>query len=74
MQVRGAGLRQIRSGILFVVGLGGIGYETIVEHTERPTLLLLFAAMIGLPAFLRLDERRNNNNHKDPGHTQAGKD
>lgn len=66
VQRNGAGLRQVRSGVLFVVGLVGIGYETIVEHTERPTLLLLFAAMIGLPAFLRLDERRNNN-HKDPG-------
>lgn len=41
-----------RSGILFITGLLGIGHETLLEHSERPTLLVLFAAMIGLPAFL----------------------
>lgn len=31
----------------------GVAYETLGEGAERPTLLLLFAAMMGLPAFLR---------------------
>lgn len=44
---------QIRDVILFFAGLAGIAYETIVEHVDRPQLLLLFAAMVGLPAFLR---------------------
>ena len=59
MAITGSTLRAIRSGVLFVVGIAGIAYETLVEHIERPTLLILFAAMIGLPAFLGLDERRN---------------
>jgi hypothetical protein len=42
------------------VGLVGIAHETFFTHEDRPTLLILFAAMIGLPAFLRLDERRSD--------------
>lgn len=44
---------------LFVAGLAGVAHETLAAHAERPTLLLLFAAMLGLPAFLRADEKRN---------------
>lgn len=32
-------------------------YETLFTNVDRPTLLLLFAAMMGLPAFLRSDEK-----------------
>lgn len=46
-----------RDGALFLCGLVGIGYETAISKTDRPTLLLLFAAMIGLPAFLNKDEK-----------------
>lgn len=53
-------LKVTRSAILFVVGLAGILYETLAEHADRPTLLLLFAAMVGLPAFLRIDEKQKN--------------
>jgi hypothetical protein len=34
-----------RDTILFGVGILGIGYETLAHQAERPTLLLLFAAM-----------------------------
>jgi hypothetical protein len=37
---------------LFIAGLAGVAHETLLEHAERPTLLVLFAAMMGLPAFL----------------------
>lgn len=50
-------LRITRDSILFVAGLAGVAYETLVSQAERPTLLLLFAAMVGLPAFLRGDEK-----------------
>lgn len=50
-------IRVTRDGILFLSGLIGIGYETVISQTDRPTLLLLFAAMIGLPAFLNKDEK-----------------
>ena len=42
---------------LFVGGLAGVIHETVFTDLERPALLILFAAMMGLPAFLRSDER-----------------
>jgi len=48
--------------VLFVAGLLGIVYETVFDSADRPSLLILFAGMIGLPAFLNLDERRRNGN------------
>jgi hypothetical protein len=43
----------IRDVLLFLGGLAGVMHETIISRVERPSLLLLFAAMMGLPAFLR---------------------
>lgn len=51
--------RARRDLVLFLAGLVGVAHETIVTQAERPTLLLLFAAMVGLPAFLRTDEKKN---------------
>lgn len=53
-------LRTARSIILFVVGIAGIVYETLIEQGDKPTLLILFAAMVGLPAFLRIDEGKHD--------------
>lgn len=50
-------LRISRDTVLFVAGLAGVAHELLVTQGERPTLLLLFAAMVGLPAFLRGDEK-----------------
>ncbi len=47
-----------RDTVLFAVGLLGVLHETLVATAERPTLLILFAGMMGLPAFLRADEAR----------------
>lgn len=44
-----------RDVILFFGGLAGVFNETVLTTSERPTLLILFAAMMGLPAFLRSD-------------------
>jgi hypothetical protein len=41
-----------RNTLLFTGGLLGVAHETLLQHAERPTLLILFAAMMGLPAFL----------------------
>ena len=54
----------IRDIALFVAGLAGVYHETVISQVERPTLLFLFAAMMGLPAFLRSDERRNGRKDK----------
>ncbi len=47
-----------RNTVLFIGGLLGVAHETLVRDVDRPTLLLLFAAMIGLPAFIGADERK----------------
>jgi hypothetical protein len=39
--------------------MAGVFHETVISTAERPTLLLLFAAMMGLPAFFRADGKRN---------------
>jgi hypothetical protein len=49
--------RHLRSVILFLGGLAGIFHETVMVKSERPTLLILFAAMVGLPAFLQKDSK-----------------
>jgi hypothetical protein len=39
-------------------GLLGVIHETVMHQaTERPTLLILFAGMMGLPLALRQDEK-----------------
>lgn len=49
--------RITRDLVLFVGGLLGIGYETLVEEVDRPYLLAVFAGMLGLPWFIRRDEK-----------------
>ena len=46
---------------LFLAGLAGVLHETVLTSADRPDLLILFAAMMGLPAFLATDYRRNRN-------------
>ena len=51
---------RLRDILLFTGGLAGVVHETVLrDASERPTLLLLFAAMMGLPAFLAGDRDRN---------------
>lgn len=40
------------NNFLRCAGLAGITYQTVWQSADRPTLLLLFGAMIGLPSFL----------------------
>ena len=49
--------RLSRDSILFVSGLAGVAHETLAGTTERPYLLITFAAMMGLPLVLRSDEK-----------------
>jgi len=51
--VRRKRLRISRDIVLFTAGLMGVIHETVFNDGERPTLLLLFAAMMGLPLVLR---------------------
>lgn len=58
----------VRDIILFLGGLGGVIHETLQISTgrERPTLLLVFVAMMGLPTVLpSFTDRRANAKDKD---------
>lgn len=46
-------VRAIRDATLFIGGLLGVVHEAFFTNFDRPGLLVLFAAMMGLPAFLR---------------------
>lgn len=57
----------IRDIVLFSAGLAGVAHETLLANLhERPTLLLLFATMMGLPAFLRADSRSSKDDPPPP--------
>lgn len=45
----------LRDGILFFSGLAGVAFETILRRPPDYGLLPLFAAMVGLPAFIKKD-------------------
>jgi hypothetical protein len=57
-------LRLSRDVVIFGTGIVGIVHEIFFSTSDRPTLLILFAAMIGLPAFLRIDERGKGDDEK----------
>lgn len=59
-------IRLSRDLVLFVGGLAGVFHETVFSKADRPLLLGLFAAMMGLPAFLRTDESRKPPPKSDP--------
>lgn len=55
---------QLRDVILFFGGLAGVVHETLFASAQRPELLVVFAAMMGLPAFLQADTRRGKGTDK----------
>lgn len=67
MSVRVPQWKDLRDVVLFFAGLAGVFYETVISVSERPTLLLMFAAMMGLPAFLRTDEKSPPPDSRDEG-------
>ena len=55
------GWRFQRKDLLFVVGLVGIALEEArIFGQPSETMILVFAAMMGLPIFLRADEKRES--------------
>jgi hypothetical protein len=53
MQRIPSGFSTIRDILLFIIGVLGVFHETVVTTTDRPTLLILFAAILGTPLFLK---------------------
>ena len=52
--------RITRDGVLFASGLLGVTHETFFSASERPFLLTVFGAMMGMPLFIRMDEKRRD--------------
>lgn len=44
---------QIRDVLMFATGVAGVIHETLVAKGERPNLLILFGALMGVPLFTR---------------------
>jgi hypothetical protein len=42
-----------RDVLLFAIGAVGVLHETLIAKGERPNLLILFGALLGLPLFTR---------------------
>jgi len=61
-----------RDFVLFVGGMLGVIYETLVEKADRPALLAVFGGMLGLPVFLRRDEQATDDD-EDDAPTKPGK-
>lgn len=55
-------LKFSRDTLLFVLGLAGLVYETISGGAEKPTLIIAFVGMMGLPLFIR----GNDDDDEDP--------
>lgn len=58
MRLRPDQWHAIRDVALFTGGLIGVLHETYFSQLDRPALLVLFAAMMGLPAYLRNGDKR----------------
>lgn len=51
-------LRFTRDSGLFLLGALGFLHELLLTHGERPTLIFACLALMGLPVFLRGDEKK----------------
>lgn len=43
---------QLRTVVLFFGGLAGLGHQALFVHPADPSLLVVYAGMMGLPLFL----------------------
>lgn len=64
-RLKGTKLKISRDTILFIIGALGLFYETVLYHGagERPTLIMAFLALMGIPLFLRADENKKDNSN-----------
>lgn len=61
----------LRDVAIVVTALVLIIWEAVFRNgPERPTLLLLYTGMLGLPAFLRADQRRNGQPTEPPAEVE----
>lgn len=59
--------RNTRDALMFTLGAGGFLHELLVSQAERPFLLALCGAMMGLPFVLSADSKVRRGNRDDTG-------
>lgn len=47
---------RIRTIVLFIGGLAGVAHQELVADKDKPTLIILYAGMMGLGRLLEKDE------------------
>ena len=52
--------RLTRDGLLFALGAGGFLYLLLAQGGERPTYMLACLALMGVPAFLPSNRRKDD--------------
>ena len=52
--------------LVVVVGAAGVLWETVHYRAERPFLLGVFVACMGLPGFVAIDRRRRRDEDGEP--------
>lgn len=68
-----SGFRSVRDVLTFGLGAAGIGYEVLGEGPERPTLLIVFAGLLGLPlVFREQDKAHDQAEQQDKAPKDAG--
>lgn len=67
-----SGFRSVRDVLTFGLGAAGIAYEVLGEGPERPTLLIVFAGLLGLPLVFREQDKAHDEREQDkPGTTEG---
>lgn len=68
-----SGFRSVRDMLTATLGAAGIVWETVVTGDERPTLLIIFAGLLGLPlVFREQDKAKDRRDREDNDQGGAG--
>jgi len=66
---RGISGMAVREWVLFLVGIGIIGFEVLIQTEPRFIVLALAGGMIGLPGFLYTDRKLSGSGANTAGPT-----
>jgi hypothetical protein len=69
-----SGFRSVRDLLTFLLGAAGIAYEVLGNGPERPTLLIVFAGLLGLPLVFREQDKAHDIQEQQDKSDKAGGD
>lgn len=56
-----SGFKSMRDVLTATLGASGIIHETVLAQSERPTLLIIFAGLLGLPLVFKESDKGGDN-------------